>query len=112
MLLLAHYDVVPVEAEKWSADPFGAEIREESEVQYVYGRGALDMKSMLIAILESAEELCEKGFAPKRIYGLPSAATMKGPELPGRKKRPGSSRKRAAVSRGYSTKVPRSQKIS
>jgi carboxypeptidase PM20D1 len=66
VLLLAHYDVVPVEAEKWSVDPFGAEIREEGGVQYVYGRGALDMKSMLIAILESAEELCEKGFVPKR----------------------------------------------
>jgi carboxypeptidase PM20D1 len=66
VLLLAHYDVVPVEAEKWSVDPFGAEIREEGGTRYLYGRGALDMKSMLIAILESAEELCEKGFAPKR----------------------------------------------
>ena len=66
VLILAHYDVVPAEAEKWSADPFGAEIREEGGTQYVYGRGALDMKSMLIAILESAEELCEKGFAPER----------------------------------------------
>ncbi|MDR0587043.1 MAG: M20/M25/M40 family metallo-hydrolase [Treponema sp.] len=66
VLFLAHYDVVPAEAEKWSADPFGAEIREEDGTQYVYGRGALDMKSMLIAILESAEELCEKGFAPER----------------------------------------------
>jgi carboxypeptidase PM20D1 len=65
-LLLAHYDVVPVEAEKWSADPFAAEIREESGIRYAYGRGALDMKSMLIAILESAEALCEKGFAPQR----------------------------------------------
>jgi carboxypeptidase PM20D1 len=66
VLFLAHYDVVPVETEKWSADPFGAEIREEGGTQYVYGRGALDMKSMLIAILESAEELCERGFAPER----------------------------------------------
>jgi carboxypeptidase PM20D1 len=66
VLFLAHYDVVPVEAEKWSVDPFGAEIREENGTRYLYGRGALDMKSMLMAILESAEELCEKGFAPKR----------------------------------------------
>jgi carboxypeptidase PM20D1 len=66
VLFLAHYDVVPAEAEKWSADPFGAEIREDGGTPYLYGRGTLDMKSMLMAILESAEELCKSGFVPKR----------------------------------------------
>jgi carboxypeptidase PM20D1 len=39
VLLLAHYDVVPVETEKWTVDPFGAEIKDG----FINGRGALDM---------------------------------------------------------------------
>ncbi|MCL2128271.1 MAG: M20/M25/M40 family metallo-hydrolase, partial [Treponema sp.] len=61
-LFLAHYDVVPAETEKWSADPFGAELKDG----YIYGRGALDMKSMLIAVMEAAENLCAQGWKPKR----------------------------------------------
>ena len=61
-LLLAHYDVVPAEAEKWSVDPFGAEIKDG----FIYGRGSLDMKSILVGIMEAAENLCEQGWKPKR----------------------------------------------
>jgi acetylornithine deacetylase/succinyl-diaminopimelate desuccinylase-like protein len=43
LLLLSHVDVVPVEAEQWTVDPFGGEIRDG----YIYGRGAVDMKSMV-----------------------------------------------------------------
>jgi len=42
VLLLNHMDVVPVEKERWSVDPFGGIIRDG----YLYGRGALDDKSM------------------------------------------------------------------
>jgi acetylornithine deacetylase/succinyl-diaminopimelate desuccinylase-like protein len=42
LLLLSHVDVVPVERARWTVDPFGGEIRDG----YVYGRGAVDMKSM------------------------------------------------------------------
>jgi acetylornithine deacetylase/succinyl-diaminopimelate desuccinylase-like protein len=45
VLLLAHMDVVGVEKEKWSCDPFGGEIRDG----HVYGRGAIDDKGMLAA---------------------------------------------------------------
>lgn len=45
VMLLAHTDVVSVEADKWSCDPFGAVIRDG----YVYGRGAIDDKGMLAA---------------------------------------------------------------
>ena len=41
-LLLNHIDVVPVEKERWSVDPFAGTIRDG----YLYGRGALDDKSM------------------------------------------------------------------
>ncbi|MGH3912722.1 MAG: M20/M25/M40 family metallo-hydrolase [Pseudonocardiaceae bacterium] len=40
LLLLCHSDVVSVEADRWSVDPYGGEVREG----WVYGRGALDMK--------------------------------------------------------------------
>jgi carboxypeptidase PM20D1 len=62
VLILAHYDVVPVEADKWSVDPFGAEIREG----FLYGRGAQDMKGSLIAVMEAAEELALRDFRPRR----------------------------------------------
>ena len=43
ILLLAHMDVVGVEPEHWTTDPFGGELRDG----YVYGRGAIDDKGML-----------------------------------------------------------------
>jgi acetylornithine deacetylase/succinyl-diaminopimelate desuccinylase-like protein len=42
LILLNHTDVVPVEREFWSVEPFGGEVRDG----YVWGRGALDMKGM------------------------------------------------------------------
>jgi acetylornithine deacetylase/succinyl-diaminopimelate desuccinylase-like protein len=45
VLLLAHMDVVGVESDKWSCDPFGGVIRDG----YLYGRGAIDDKGMLAA---------------------------------------------------------------
>lgn len=43
LLLVSHTDVVPVERDQWSADPFGGEERDG----FIYGRGAVDMKDML-----------------------------------------------------------------
>jgi acetylornithine deacetylase/succinyl-diaminopimelate desuccinylase-like protein len=40
LLLMSHTDVVPVEREYWSREPFSGEIAEG----YVWGRGAVDMK--------------------------------------------------------------------
>lgn len=45
IILLAHMDVVGVEREKWSCDPFGGIVRDG----FVYGRGAIDDKGMLAA---------------------------------------------------------------
>jgi acetylornithine deacetylase/succinyl-diaminopimelate desuccinylase-like protein len=42
LILLNHTDVVPVEAEQWSVDPYAGEIKDG----YLWGRGALDMKGM------------------------------------------------------------------
>jgi len=43
LLLLSHLDVVPAPRERWSHDPFAADLVDG----YVYGRGAVDMKSMV-----------------------------------------------------------------
>jgi acetylornithine deacetylase/succinyl-diaminopimelate desuccinylase-like protein len=47
VLIMGHMDVVGVEREKWSVDPFAAEIKDG----YLYGRGAIDDKGMLAANL-------------------------------------------------------------
>lgn len=42
VLLLSHLDVVAANAKEWSVDPFGGLVKDG----FVWGRGALDMKSM------------------------------------------------------------------
>jgi len=53
LLLMAHSDVVPAERKQWTVDPFGGEVRDE----YLYGRGALDTKSLLAAELAVMVEI-------------------------------------------------------
>lgn len=56
VLIMGHMDVVGVQREKWSVDPFAAEIGDG----YLYGRGAIDDKGMLAvsaaALLQLARE--------------------------------------------------------
>ena len=47
LLLVAHMDVVGAERAGWTVDPVGAVMKDD----YIYGRGALDDKSMLAANL-------------------------------------------------------------
>ena len=42
-LLMAHLDVVPVTSEEWEEPPFAGNIKDN----YIYGRGAVDMKQTL-----------------------------------------------------------------
>jgi carboxypeptidase PM20D1 len=65
MLLLAHQDVVPVPEdtrEAWSVDPFAGVIRDDT----IFGRGAIDDKASLVALLEAAEYLAKQGRRPVR----------------------------------------------
>jgi acetylornithine deacetylase/succinyl-diaminopimelate desuccinylase-like protein len=62
LILLNHTDVVPVEREFWSVEPFGGEVREG----YVWGRGALDMKGMGIFELMAVLLLQRLGLPLKR----------------------------------------------
>jgi acetylornithine deacetylase/succinyl-diaminopimelate desuccinylase-like protein len=48
LLLMGHLDVVGVERDKWTVDPFGGVVKEG----YIYGRGAADDKGMTSVCLE------------------------------------------------------------
>ena len=60
-VLMAHYDVVPANAEEWTREPFAAEIADGR----IYGRGTLDTKSTLWAIAESVNNALASGWRPK-----------------------------------------------
>jgi len=55
VLLAAHADVVGVEREKWTVDPFAGTIRDG----YVYGRGAIDFKGGLAVFARAVMMLAE-----------------------------------------------------
>jgi acetylornithine deacetylase/succinyl-diaminopimelate desuccinylase-like protein len=56
VLLAAHADVVGVEREKWTVDPFAGTIRDG----YVYGRGAIDYKGGIAVFARAALMLAER----------------------------------------------------
>jgi len=61
-LMSGHVDVVAVEREKWSHDPFGGEIIEGA----VWGRGSLDMKGFLAMYLQTFVEIFRQKIPLKR----------------------------------------------
>jgi carboxypeptidase PM20D1 len=65
VLFYAHMDVVPVpedSRDQWTQDPFGGVIADG----YIWGRGVLDDKNQVQAILEAAEMKIKEGWQPKR----------------------------------------------
>ncbi len=59
-VMMAHYDVVPVEEENWEKPPFDAII----EDGVLWGRGSLDTKVTFNAVLTAANTLIARGFVP------------------------------------------------
>ncbi|MBA4196618.1 MAG: hypothetical protein C0459_03595 [Chitinophaga sp.] len=65
IILMGHYDVVPVEQSAmklWTAKPFGGEVKNGA----IWGRGSIDDKLSVISILEATENLLKQGYTPKR----------------------------------------------
>ena len=62
VLFMNHHDVVPARAEQWKYPPFSGEIAEGK----IWGRGTLDDKGGLWAMLQAADELAASGFVPAR----------------------------------------------
>ena len=62
IILNGHMDVVtPEPLSKWTRDPWGAEIEENK----LYGRGAIDMKSGIAAMIITLQTILELGLRPK-----------------------------------------------
>ncbi len=55
ILLAGHEDVVGVEREKWSLDPFAGIVKDG----YVYGRGAIDFKGGLAVFAQAAMDIAK-----------------------------------------------------
>ncbi len=67
--LLSHQDVVPIAEgtlEDWTHDPFEG----FNDGEFIWGRGAMDMKNHLIAVMESVEQLIKDGYKPTRTVYL------------------------------------------
>lgn len=60
-VMMAHYDVVPVNEDQWDKDPFCGEI----ENGVMWGRGTLDTKVTFNGVLFAANTLMERGFVPE-----------------------------------------------
>ena len=62
VLIAAHADVVGVERDKWSVDPFAGLIKDG----YVWGRGAIDFKGGMAVFAEAVMRLARKNVPLKR----------------------------------------------
>ncbi|MDR2647270.1 MAG: M20/M25/M40 family metallo-hydrolase [Oscillospiraceae bacterium] len=63
--LLSHQDVVPISGgteDDWTHPPFSG----YNDGEYIWGRGAIDMKNHLICVMEAVETLLAEGFIPER----------------------------------------------
>ena len=74
VLLAAHADVVGVEREKWSVDPFAGQLKDG----YVYGRGAIDFKGGLAVFAEAVMRLVKNRIPLHRDVILLSEADEEG----------------------------------
>jgi acetylornithine deacetylase/succinyl-diaminopimelate desuccinylase-like protein len=62
LLLMGHTDVVPVNPDGWSRDPFSGDIDDDG---FVWGRGAVDMLNITASQAVSFRNLATSGFTPK-----------------------------------------------
>lgn len=65
IMLTAHQDVVPIQdatLDQWVYPPFDGAY----DGDHLWGRGSADCKNLLVALLETAEQLYEDGFHPRR----------------------------------------------
>jgi carboxypeptidase PM20D1 len=69
ILLMAHMDVVPVDAASeslWKHPPFSGAVADG----FVWGRGTMDDKASVLGVLEAVEHLLKEGFLPERTVYL------------------------------------------
>jgi acetylornithine deacetylase/succinyl-diaminopimelate desuccinylase-like protein len=62
LLIHTHLDTVPADPADWTVDPFAGLVQDG----YVWGRGAVDMKGMVGAVVAVVRELARSGRPPRR----------------------------------------------
>ncbi len=68
LLLMGHTDVVPVNLDGWSRDPFAADLDDGM----VWGRGAVDMLNLTASMAVAFRHLADSGFRPRDARYWPS----------------------------------------
>ncbi|ELW47741.1 putative carboxypeptidase PM20D1 [Tupaia chinensis] len=63
-MLMAHFDVVPAPEEGWEVPPFSGLERDG----FIHGRGTLDNKNSVMAILQALELLLMRKYIPRRSF--------------------------------------------
>ena len=62
LLLMGHTDVVPVNYDTWTRDPFSGDLDDDG---MVWGRGAVDMLNLTASQAVAFRRLADSGFTPK-----------------------------------------------
>jgi len=62
LAMICHVDTVPADPGEWSRDPWGGDIADD----FVWGRGALDMKDQVAAEVAACVRLGRDGWRPQR----------------------------------------------
>ena len=65
LCLMGHTDVVPVNPEGWSRDPFAGELVDGPAGVEVWGRGAIDMLNITASMAVAFRQLAREGFRPR-----------------------------------------------
>lgn len=80
VVLMSHYDVVPVEEAAWQVAPFSGSVIDGT----LWGRGTLDTKTTLLSVMESAEKMIKEGYKPSNdiYFSFAGDEEISGPSAP------------------------------
>lgn len=78
LVYLGHMDTVPV-GQGWTQDPFGGEIIDNR----IYGRGSVDMKGGLAAIMIALKRIANLGSSHKKDFVVCATVDEEGPDMLG-----------------------------